>query len=141
MVKDYKARLRKAREKIKKSQERLVDTYLVQLGESYESLPSNKKDDLIQGLETLVQRLEREPTGLGNGGNFDTDQAKRIRRRMGFTGKALVEAIVGKRNWKQTYQSYLSRYENGRTDPLIAKSKFGQKYVAFLRDNGYREEN
>ncbi|MEK6939987.1 MAG: helix-turn-helix domain-containing protein [Nanoarchaeota archaeon] len=109
----------------------LLGAYLSKIQAVYTRISPEQKDDFLANLEKIVIKLEQNP--LPKPGLYDTSKGREIRKGLGLSKKELAE-FIGVQN------RMLYRYENGEVSPRPT-NKVGQKYLAWLKDQGYNPYN
>ena len=107
---------------IKNAHENLIDTYLTKVKQSYIVLPVNGKQEILQGLEGLLDLSKKETI------RFDPLRAREIRKKDKLTQKELADKLEVK-------QQHISLAET--SGDISHYSTFTEKYFDWLKSKGY----
>lgn len=140
MAEDYDTKLLELKGQIERAHENLLDIYLGRIREKYKTLPSDRQEDFLGGLENLVQDLENGIPFAGRKPKispFNPQEAKKIREEAGLTQAQLVIKLKLEGHYTPT----ISRYESGMASPSNHPKEKTRKYLLWLKEHGYNPFN
>ena len=125
-----------AKAEIETAKLNLLDAYLTKIKDVYAVVPPQLKDTFLKNLERVVLALEQSPNLRINPKFmphlYDPITAKDLRERAGLSAVELGRTILGSNS---AYRS-VYRYEAGEVIPK-PNCKVGEKYLAWLKEQGY----
>ncbi len=114
-----------AKEKLAEAQLGMIEAYLIQIKNSYKSLPEGKRKIVMYGLERVVEAVENKEEE----NPFNSSEAKRVRKEAKLSQKKLADNL-------DTSPQNISRYETGEI-PSLKEGTSGRRYIEFLKEKGY----
>ncbi len=114
-----------------------IDFYLEELQKKYQSANLEKQTLVIGKLEALLEELDRpNPLSIPN---FDGMRARRIRQEAGLTVSDLIKRL-GFAN-PRSARVLIGEYEKGARVSVPRRTENSQKYLQWLKGQGYNPYN
>jgi len=107
---------------------------LAEIQQKYESSPSEKQSYIVGKLEVLLEEIDRS-----NPSTFDHVRARKIREEVGLSKAGLVGKL-GLNGSKSAY-ILIAEYEKGARIGMPKKNENSQRYLQWLKEQGYNPYN